>query len=158
MRSSIRTGTIHDHEAVSRIAAELSGIHARALPERFRHATDPMPLDYYRSLVEGADASVIVAERAGGVVGYEVLRLQETPPIEILKPRRFVFISDLAVAEAARGQGIGRILVDAALAWAREQGASSIELGVYEFNESAIAFYEHLGFGTIKRTMMLPVD
>src|SRR5690554_4327335 len=158
MRTTIRTATIHDHEAVSRVAAELAGMHARALPERFRHASDPMPLEYYRSLVEGADASVIVADRAGDIVGYEVLRLQETPPIDILKPRRVAFLSDLAVADAARGQGIGRLLVDAALVWAQEHGATDIELGVYEFNESAIAFYEHLGFGTIKRTMMLPVD
>jgi ribosomal protein S18 acetylase RimI-like enzyme len=37
--------------------------------------------------------------------------------------------------------------------WALTKGASSIELNVYEFNETAISFYEKLGYQTLSRKM-----
>jgi ribosomal protein S18 acetylase RimI-like enzyme len=72
-------------------------------------------------------------------------------------PRTYVLIDEIGVLATEQGQGIGRRLVDAAVAWARAKGASGIELQVYEFNEGAIAFYEHVGFCTIRRAMALPV-
>jgi diamine N-acetyltransferase len=38
-------------------------------------------------------------------------------------------------------------------AWAVAQGAASIELNVYEFNQNAIRFYQNLGFQTFSRKM-----
>ncbi len=37
--------------------------------------------------------------------------------------------------------------------WAIAKGATSIELNVYEFNETAISFYEGLGYQTLSRKM-----
>jgi ribosomal protein S18 acetylase RimI-like enzyme len=37
--------------------------------------------------------------------------------------------------------------------WALAKGATSIELNVYEFNETAISFYESLGYQTFSRRM-----
>jgi ribosomal protein S18 acetylase RimI-like enzyme len=158
MNIEIRTATLDDHEAVSRIASELNLVHARALPHRFRVASDALPRDYFGSLVQSEDATVLVAERDRDVLGYAILQIKEAPPILVSMPRRYAFLNDLAVAEAEQGQGLGRLLVDAAVVWTRDQGASALELGVFEFNEAAIAFYEYLGFRTSKRTMALPVE
>ena len=37
--------------------------------------------------------------------------------------------------------------------WARRKGVGSIELGVWDFDESGVAFYEHQGYGTTIRSM-----
>jgi ribosomal protein S18 acetylase RimI-like enzyme len=37
--------------------------------------------------------------------------------------------------------------------WAIARGATSLELNVYEFNETAISFYERLGYQTLSRKM-----
>jgi ribosomal protein S18 acetylase RimI-like enzyme len=37
--------------------------------------------------------------------------------------------------------------------WATERGLREIELNVWEFNQSAIAFYEALGYVTERRKM-----
>lgn len=158
MNITIRTVTTDDHEAISRIARELNLMHAQALPDRFRVASDVLPTEYFHSLVESADATVLIAERNGELLGYEIIKIMDAPPIPISVPRRIAFLSDLAVAEAEQAQGIGRLLMDVAVTWAREQGASALELGVFEFNDAAIAFYEHLGFRTNKRTMSLQID
>lgn len=65
-----------------------------------------------------------------------------------------VMMSDAARAEfismwvdpAARGRGLGRLLLDAAGAWATEHGAGAFDLWVTEGNEQAIGLYRAWGF------------
>ena len=58
-------------------------------------------------------------------------------------------LEDLYVAARARGAGVGRSLVAAAVAHARdERGARRMELDVNERNTAAIALYERFGFRT----------
>lgn len=47
---------------------------------------------------------------------------------------------------AARGRGLGRALLETAVAWARARGAAKIVLDTTERMERAIAFYEANGF------------
>ena len=57
------------------------------------------------------------------------------------------FIEMLFVSAACRGQGIGRSLVERAIA---DYGAT--EVSVNEQNPQAVGFYEHMGFATYRRT------
>jgi ribosomal protein S18 acetylase RimI-like enzyme len=56
------------------------------------------------------------------------------------------WLEDLFVQAGARGRGVGRALVDAALERARARGCGRIELDVDDDNEPAIALYEVMGF------------
>jgi len=50
------------------------------------------------------------------------------------------------VAPFARGRGVGDLLVNAVMEWAREQQASKVVLAVFEGNERALALYRRHGF------------
>lgn len=50
------------------------------------------------------------------------------------------------VAPFARGRGVGDVLIQAVIAWAREQNASGLMLSVREQNAHAIALYRRHGF------------
>ena len=54
----------------------------------------------------------------------------------------------MVVAAAQRGQGIGRQLLSAAIAKARERSVPSIELEVYAHNVAAIGLYRSFEFRT----------
>src|SRR5690348_1861076 len=56
----------------------------------------------------------------------------------------------LAVAEQARGQGIGRTLVRAAEAAATARGAAAMSLDTDVNASSTVAFYQHLGYRMIR--------
>lgn len=58
------------------------------------------------------------------------------------------WLEDLYVEDDARGAGLGRALVNAALERAGHRGCRRIELDVNEANSAAVAFYESLGFST----------
>ena len=60
-------------------------------------------------------------------------------------------LEDLFVDEDARGTGLGRAMLDAVLARARERGARLLELDTHEDNTAALRLYESVGM-TARRT------
>jgi ribosomal protein S18 acetylase RimI-like enzyme len=55
-------------------------------------------------------------------------------------------IAGVGVAEAARGRGVGSLLVSAAESWCRERQLAEVTLHCYVANEGAHRLYERLGF------------
>jgi GNAT superfamily N-acetyltransferase len=60
------------------------------------------------------------------------------------------WLEDLYVADAARGSGLGRALVEAVLDRARARGCRRVELDVNDQNAAANALYAAAGFETGK--------
>lgn len=57
------------------------------------------------------------------------------------------YITNLIVAEAAEGQGVGRVLLAHAEVWARAEGYATLSLSVFAQNTAARALYQKAGFG-----------
>ena len=86
--------------------------------------------------------TILLAEADGEVVGYAGLRLG--PFISGDYPR--AELSELYVQPARRRRGVGRALVEEAVARASEAGARRVLLLVSQGNADAQAFYRSLGF------------
>ena len=56
----------------------------------------------------------------------------------------YCYLQDLFVAEAARGRGLGRALIEAVYAKARADGASRVHWLTHETNATARALYDTL--------------
>ena len=56
-----------------------------------------------------------------------------------------LYLEDLYVQEAYRGQGIGKALLIAVAQISQEQGYGRMEWSVLDWNETAIAFYKKMG-------------
>src|SRR6476659_2760826 len=93
-----------------------------------------------RELLAGGDIAVLLAE--GGPDGLALLRFRPSLWSDGLE----CYLAELYVVPALRGQGIGRALLDAAVAHAREEGADWMDLGTSEDDIAARALYESLGF------------
>lgn len=95
---------------------------------------------YLRAVRRHSHAAVFVAEAPEGIVGRLSIARDPHPASE--------HVADLGLMVSAghRRQGIGRALMSAAEAWAREAGVRKLELHVFPHNEAAIALYEKLGF------------
>jgi ribosomal protein S18 acetylase RimI-like enzyme len=154
MAYAIREAVGADYEGLLAVFEVVDACHREALPHVFRAPDGPARA---RAYVEGLLAderwAVFVAERQGAICGVVTVSVRETPDIPILVPRRYAQVDTLAVLPGQRRMGIGRALMARAHAWAREQGASEIELTVWAFNEGAAAFYEALGYATTRCTM-----
>lgn len=90
---------------------------------------------YY--VTPGAPMRLLLAVDGRRIVGM----ISWTLTHELYSADARVYISDLSVDRAARGQGIGRALLAEVMGWARAQGASKLGWEVWYRNSSAKAFY-----------------
>ncbi|WP_217140545.1 GNAT family N-acetyltransferase [Streptomyces sp. AC627_RSS907] len=107
------------------------------------HAVSPPPGPddpFFRE--DAGPADHLVAELDGAVVGYVRLGF----PTPLASNAHVRQIRGLAVADAARGHGVGRALVRAAVEEARRLGARRITLRVLGHNTPARGLYESEGF------------
>ena len=151
---SIRAATMDDYAGLCALMAEVHRLHLDQLPYLFRETEGPVcGRDYLQRLIDDEQVGLFVAELDGALVGFVNVALREAPDIPIIVPRCYAHISDVVVRHDHWRAGIGRALMDRAHRWARDQGATAVELNVYEFNDGARAFYQVLGYETVSRRM-----
>jgi ribosomal protein S18 acetylase RimI-like enzyme len=118
---------------------------ARLLHEFNREYDDPSPgaerlAQRIRRLLDGGDTAVLlVGDRPDGLA---VLRFRSAIWFEGLE----CYLAELYVAPSARGRGLGRALMQEAIAFARERGADYMDLNTGEDDVAARGLYESLGF------------
>ena len=91
--------------------------------------------------IEDPSSAVLVAEHRGDLLGICTAYLD-------MNSIRFgprCWVEDLAVSPDHRSQGVGKALLDAAKDWARERGASHLELDSGDARAEAHRFYEREG-------------
>lgn len=103
--------------------------------------SDPWSAQSFRGLVAQPPARFRVAELMGAIAGYSVA-WQVGDEAEL---------ANLAVAAAARRQGVGRALLDDLLRHADERGVATTYLEVRESNAAAQALYRSRGFAEAGR-------
>jgi ribosomal protein S18 acetylase RimI-like enzyme len=155
VRVSIRPATAADGAAVLDLAPRLTeGVapwrdQARALAAARSWLTG--------SLTDAAAGTGIVfvaaLPPAPDVVGVLSIR-----PTRHFTGEQDGYIGELAVAEHAARQGIGRALIDAAESWARAAGLTNLTLHTGTYNTSARAFYAALGFAEEEVRLTRPVS
>jgi GNAT superfamily N-acetyltransferase len=87
---------------------------------------------------EGWAEAVLVAEHDGSPAAYLSCHADEA--------RGRASIGLFAVAEAARGSGLGAALVEAAVCWAAERGLGEIDVVTQGRSAAALRVYERRGF------------
>ena len=142
----IRPASPSDEASLGRLGAALMRQHHAADPRRFI-LTDHPEAGYGRFLVSqisDPECLVLVAERAGEVVGYVFADIEPTSWRDLRGPCGF--IHDVYVHESERRHGAGRELMGAAIGWIRSQGMTQIVLSSKPGNENARALFTRLGF------------
>ncbi len=133
-RHNIRAADIADAGAIGQLLHDCNSEFDEPTP-------GPRALaDRIRQLLDGGDTKVLLG--GSGPDGLAVLRFRPAIWTEALE----CYLAELYVAPERRGQGIGRALMEAAMALARSEGATYMDLGTSEGDVAARALYESLGF------------
>jgi ribosomal protein S18 acetylase RimI-like enzyme len=159
MLVNIRQAKNEDYNELCKLFDEVDMLHCSHLPHIFQKSDQSVRnKNYYSELILDDSAGLFVAEIDGKLTGFIHAQLQEAPDIPIFVPRRYTVIVDIGVHSQFQGQGIGKMLMKTAEQWAKEKGSNSIELNVYEFNKTALAFYQSLGYETLSRKMSKQIE
>jgi ribosomal protein S18 acetylase RimI-like enzyme len=154
MEISVRKATADDYNTLCELFDEIDALHRDNLPRIFQKPSGPVrEQDYYLELIADEKVGLLVAEVGEKLVGFVHAIVKDTPAIPVFVPRRYAIVDGIVVKSGFQNKGIGSILMDKVQDWAIAKGATSIELNVYEFNETAIFFYERLGYRPLSRKM-----
>ncbi len=144
-KAVIRTAVASDTSALAALSAELG----------YPDAADGLE-ERLASALASSEHAVLVAtlsngEVAGWIHVFSALRVES---------QRFAELGGFVVAAAYRRCGLGRRLLDAAEAWARDRGFSRLRVRSRLERTDAKAFYERMGFAETKvqRAMDKPLD
>ncbi|HVP58537.1 MAG TPA: GNAT family N-acetyltransferase [bacterium] len=152
----IRPGTTQDLDAIGELWKEFMDFHSQRDPHFTRSADgDEAFREYLAGHISSGGSCVLVAERAGEVIGYCLAVVAKSPPV--VAERDHGTILDLAVTARYRRQGIGRRLYETALAWLVEHGMHRVELRAVVSNEVSTAFWKKLGFKAYIETLFRDV-
>ena len=95
-----------------------------------------------RQAMDSHDAAVLIAaDGAGAIVGFVTGYLD----IHSVRFGYRCWVEDLAVDPERRSRGIGKALIAAIRGWARERGATHLELDSADARRDAHRFYEREG-------------
>jgi GNAT superfamily N-acetyltransferase len=93
---------------------------------------------FSRFLAPSEEGMLLAAWRGGEPLGYACLYWSFTSLI----PAETVLMNDLFVVDAARGEGIGRALIEASAQVGRERGAHQLEWATQPGNKAAQRLYD----------------
>ena len=94
-------------------------------------------------LLASPGARLLAAQAEGRVVGMVSGQLVVSTSEGALS----LWAEDLVVEPAWRGQGVGRGLMTSLAAWARERGATRLQLLADRENQAGVQFHQQLGYG-----------
>lgn len=143
---TIRKARFDDREPATRLWRLLQKTH-EMLDKRYQtsdDAEDRWRQDFRDRLREHL-ALVLVAEDSDRLIG--LLTAQIYHPAPIYKPATMIYVEDLVVEPESRRRGVGRALVDRAIEWGNELGATEVRAGVLAGNRGARVFWDQVGAG-----------
>lgn len=153
----IREATRDDIAALVELYREFHEYHVCNVPDRLRvpeRYDDALTSEQIQRILSDDNAVLFVAEDDGLLIGLAEMYLKhdESNPATIAYIHGY--LQSLMVTEAMRSQGVGTQLVEVAHRWAREHGATEMRLNTWEHAAGPQAFYEGLGYHTLRRTLV----
>jgi GNAT superfamily N-acetyltransferase len=104
-------------------------------------------------------AEALIAERDAGSGASEILGYALFfPTFSSFLTSTGVWLEDLFVRPSHRGEGVGRALLSAVAARARERGGERLEWAALDWNELALGFYRGIGASTMREWITHRLD
>ena len=126
-------------------AAAIAAIHDEGIADRLAtFQTDPQREDVVRGWLRDDEGPLLVCERDGRIAGWARVHRYSGRPF-------YAGVGEYAVyvGHSARGQGVGRALLDALVAAARERGLYKLTGLLFADNEASIALARSCGFRAV---------
>ena len=141
----IRFAETRDVPGILELLRQVGGVHHRGRPDLFRSNAQKYGASQVLAMLNNAANPIFVAVEEDRVLGYGFCVMKDHTQDTVLTPHKSLYIDDLCVDESCRGKGIGKVIYNEILRYAKMRGCYNVTLNVWCCNPSAMAFYESLG-------------
>jgi len=151
----IRKAVHGDGERIIALLEQIGEYHHNGRPDIFKSGIKKYNLDHLIEILDNPQRITFSAadKTTGEILGYALCEILTYKNHPIFNDMMTFYIDDICVDEKCRGQGIGFLLVEKCKEYAKETGCYNIDLNVWEFNQSAIKFYEKCGLVVQRRKL-----
>lgn len=154
MSFTLRRAENKDTAKVLDLLHQVLEVHAALRPDLFISGTTKYTEEELHAIFADDHRPVYVAtNEEGNVLGYAFCVLEEPVCSENLYPHRTLYIDDICVDQAARGQHVATALYNHVKGEAKRLGCYSITLNVWTGNTGAEQFYAAMGMKP-RKTML----
>ena len=152
---TIRPAVEADIPRLEDLLYQVHGLHAEGRPDIFIPGCKKYTAEQLRKILSDTENTPVFAAISDGLlVGY-CFCVRQVQTAASMQKISTLYIDDLCVDAAMRGRGIGKVLYDYAVEYARENGYYNLTLNVWACNPSAMRFYEKCGLSVQKVGMEL---
>ena len=154
----VRFAQEKDLDRINELRKQVNDIHVEGRPDIFKAGFGEKLRGHAQELLNGENSDIIVAERDGIICGMACVDYVNKPETPFGNARCFYHVQEIAVDANHRRQGVAKELLEFMIADAKKRKLGKIELDVWEFNDSAIEFYQAVGFRQTRRWMEYEVE
>lgn len=142
---------------VNELRRMVNDLHVAGRPAHFKPGFGPELQARLFEVFDSDRFGVIVAAEGAEILGFAVVQYVHRPEGPYTLPLDFYHVKEFGVDPVHRRRGIATALVAYMKADAKARDFTRLDLDVWAFNDSALAFYEAAGFTTYRRYMELEV-
>lgn len=154
----VRFAQEKDLDRINELRKQVNDIHVEGRPDIFKAGFGAELRNHAQELLNRENSDIIVAERDGIICGMTCVDYVNKPETPFGNARCFYHVQEIAVDANHRRQGVAKELLEFMIADAKKRKLGKIELDVWEFNDSAIEFYQAVGFRQTRRWMEYEVE
>lgn len=156
MEIRIRKAVQADCTKIRPLQKQIADLHHEGKPNMFKAEARYHSEEAFAKMLADPEHFIYIAEDdAGRVVGYAFAVIMHVRNHSTYVDFERFYIDDICVLQECRRMGIGKLLFEECRKQAIESDCDLIDLGVFGFNKSAIAFYESCGMTEQQRRMEL---
>lgn len=142
MNILIREATEIDYPAINKMLLKLQNYHSKNVPTLYKKLDTFFTFDEYLKILEDRNVYFILATLDNEVIGLIWLSFNEKLS-KYEYQRKQIWIEGIYIKTKYRRKGIAQKLVNEAINKAKFLNAQSIELMIWNFNETSKKFFEN---------------
>ena len=146
METIIRRAEACDIPGILKLLVQVDMVHHNGRPDLFKGPATKYNAEELARIIEDDNTPVFVnISEKETVVGHAFCVRKQNVGDAVLTDIKTLYVDDICVDEAARGQGVGKALYEHVKAFAKAEGFYNLTLNVWTCNPGAMKFYESMG-------------
>lgn len=146
----IRFAQPKDVPGILALLRQVGEVHHQGRPDLFRAGAQKYGASQILAMLNSGQTPIFVAAEADKVLGYGFCVITEYAADPVHTDRVTLYIDDICVDEASRGQHVGSAIYGEILRYAKLRKCYNVTLNAWCCNTPAVKFYEKLGMKPYK--------